>query len=131
MATKQNTTKKGLSTGTIIGIGAGVVAAAAATYFFFGPEGKKNRGKLKGWMIRMKGEIIEKMENAKELSEQTYQKIVDAVAARYEKQGISKEAVVGFAEMLKRQWKGFAKKHAPAKKAPAKKKTAKSAPKKS
>jgi gas vesicle protein len=127
MPTKQ----KKLSTGAIIGISAGVVAAAAATYFFFGPQGKKNRGKLKGWMIRMKGDIVEKMEQAKDLTEEAYHKIVDAAAQSYAKEGISKDMVTEFAQNLKKQWKGFSKaKKASAKKAVQKvvKKVAKKAP---
>jgi gas vesicle protein len=110
MTTKTNGKKKGLSTGAVIGIGAGVLATAAATYFFFGPEGKKNRNKLKGWMIRMKGEIVDKMEKAKDMSEEAYHKIVDAAAASYSKEGISTDAVKEFATTLKKQWKGFAQK---------------------
>jgi gas vesicle protein len=126
MATKQNNgKKKGLSTGAVLGIGAGVVAAAAATYFFFGPEGKKNRQKLKGWMIKMKGDIVEKMENAKDLTEAAYHKIVDAAAASYEKKGVSPEAVREFAAMLKRQWKGFSKPRPAPRKRAAKKATKK------
>lgn len=126
MPTKSNGgSKKGMSTGAIIGIGASVAAAAAATYFFFGPEGKKNRGKLKGWMIKMKGEIIEKMENAKDLTEAAYERIVDAAAKSYEKKGVSPEAVREFAGMLKRQWKGFTKQKKAAPKKAAAKKSAK------
>jgi hypothetical protein len=129
---KQNG-KKGLSTGAIIGISAGVAASAAAAYFFFGPEGQKNRKKLQGWMIKMKGEIVEKMESAKDLTEEAYHRIVDSVAASYEKKGVSPEMVQMLAASLKKQWKGFTgsgKKSASkksAKKAPVKKAAKKAA----
>ena len=45
---KQNSTKKkGMSTGAIIGIGASVAALGAASYYFFGPEGKKHQKNFK------------------------------------------------------------------------------------
>src|SRR3954462_15246802 len=126
---KKKTKNNNISAGTIAAVGAGVLALAAGSYYFFGPEGKKNRGKLKGWMIKMKGEIIEKMESTKDLTEAAYEKIVDAVASKYQKAGKLSEAEVRmFAEILKRQWKGISRKagmkSAPAKRAPAKKKAA-------
>jgi hypothetical protein len=100
------------STGTVVAVGAGVIALAAASYFFFGPEGKKNRNNLKGWMVKMKGEVIEKMEDAKDMSEAAYEKIVDAVAAKYAKAGkISEAEIRVFAGLLKQQWNGIVKSH--------------------
>lgn len=89
-----------------IGVGA-TLAVAAAAYYFFGPDGKKHRKTLRGWMIRMKGEIIEKMESAKEMSEAAYHQIVDAVAARY-KNAVQEGDLQTFVTQLKKQWKGFA-----------------------
>ena len=109
---KQKQKNGGSSAGTVAAVGAGVIAVAAASYFFFGPEGKKNRHSLKGWMIKMKGEVIEKMEDAKDVSEAAYEKIVDAVAAKYAKAGKVSEAEIRiFAAMLKQQWMGITKAH--------------------
>jgi hypothetical protein len=86
-------------------------------------------------MIKMKGEIVEKMENAKDLTEEAYHRIVDSVAASYEKKGVSPEMVQMLAASLKKQWKGFtggkktASKKSSAKKAPAKKAAKKTAKK--
>lgn len=100
------------STGTVVAVGAGVIALAAASYFFFGPEGKKNRDSLKGWMVKMKGEVIEKMEDAKDMTEAAYEKIVDAVASKYAKAGrVSEQEIRLFAGLLKQQWKGILKSH--------------------
>lgn len=123
---KKNNTKSKISTGTVVGIGAGIAALAAGSYYFFGPEGKKNRGKLKGWMIKMKGEIIEKMEDAGEMTEAAYHQIVDSVAEKYLG---TNDGVKAFAESLKRQWKGISKTTKSGKrKSTAKKTTAKKAP---
>jgi hypothetical protein len=48
---------KNSTLGKAVAVGAGVAALAAAGYFFFGPAGEKNRKKMKGWVIKMKGEI--------------------------------------------------------------------------
>jgi membrane-associated HD superfamily phosphohydrolase len=109
---KQIKNNESTSVGTIAAVGAGVIAVAAASYFFFGPEGKKNRHNLKGWMIKMKGEVIEKMEEAKDMTEAAYEKMVDAVAMKYAKAGkISEAEIRMFADMLKQQWKGIVKSH--------------------
>jgi len=136
MKKAQNKNNTGTSAGTIAAVAAGVAALAAGSYYFFGPEGKKNRGKLKGWMIRMKGEIVEKMENAKDLTEDVYARIVDSVAAKYAKGSKIAEAdIKALADSLKSQWKGISRSAAPkktaaAKKAPAKKTAPKTAAKK-
>ena len=62
----KKTNKKGLSAGAVVGIGATVAALGAAAYVLFGPEGKKNKKIIRGWAVKMKGEIIEKLEEAKE-----------------------------------------------------------------
>ncbi len=116
---KKTQTKKGVSAGKIVAIGAGVAAAAALSYYFFGPEGKKNQKKLKGWMVKMKGEVLEKIESAQDMTENAYHTIVDTVASQYAKNDTVAE-VKAFADNLKKQWKGIAK-TATAKKGVAKK----------
>ncbi len=66
------------------GVGIGMAAlAAAGTYFLYGKKGAKNRAKISGWMLKMKGEVLEKMENLPKLDQEAYHKLVDASAARY------------------------------------------------
>lgn len=90
-------------------IGAGMAALTAAGIYFFGAHGKKHRKELRGWMIKMKGEIIERMENAKEMTEDAYHKIIDSVTSQYRKHGkIAEEDLKVFADELKKQWKGIA-----------------------
>lgn len=125
---KKNTTA-GMSKGKIVAIGASMAALAAASYYFFGPNGKKNRTAAKGWMIKMKGEIVDKMEDAKEVTQDVYNAIVDKVAAGYAKNAKAHPELALYVETLKKQWKGIAASFAPKKKA-AKKAVRKVAPKK-
>jgi len=73
-------------TGKIIGAGIGLAAlAAAGTYFLFGERGAKNRAKIAGWSLKMKGEVLEKIEALKSIDREAYHELVDKVAARYAK----------------------------------------------
>ena len=68
----------------LIGAGIGVAAlAAAGAYFLYGKKGAKNREKITGWALQLKGEVLEKMEKLKEIDQEAYDKLVDETAARY------------------------------------------------
>lgn len=102
----KNKNKTSISTEKMVALGAGAVALAATSYYLFGPEGKQHRKQAKGWMIKAKGEIIEKLEEAKEISEPIYQGIVDSVVANYtNKSTVATEELKEFGDRLKGQWK--------------------------
>jgi gas vesicle protein len=102
--------KKGLSAKAVIGIGAGVAVLSAAAYVLFGPQGKKNRKVIHGWAVKMKGEIIEEFENAKELTESNYYDIIDRAQARYAKfKNVDKEELALLIKDIKRHWKAIKK----------------------
>jgi hypothetical protein len=69
----------------------------------------------------MKGEIIEKLEQAKEITEPVYHKIIDEVSAKYAKaKNIdAKDVEIAVAE-VKKHWKTMVKDAAPKKKVKAK-----------
>ena len=107
---KKTTSKKGLSTKAAIEIGAGVAALSAAAYVMFGPEAKKNRKIIRGWAVKMKGEIIEKFENAKELTEPVYHQIIDSVHEKYSKlKNVDQEELVKVISEIKKHWKAIKK----------------------
>jgi len=102
---KKVVSKKGSSVKAVIGIGAGVAALSAAAYMLFGPEGKKNRKIIKGWSVKMKGEIIEKFEEAKELTEPMYHQIVDAAKAKYAKvKNVDPKELEQVVSEIKKNW---------------------------
>lgn len=124
---KKDMNKKGISAGGVVAIGAGVAALAAASYYFFGPEGKKNQKKMKGWMIKMKGDIVDKMEDAQDMTEAAYHAIVDSVSSAYQKSSkVAASDVADYVTILKKQWRGISG----TLKKPAKKKAAPKAVKK-
>lgn len=117
---KKQEAPKNSHRGQVLGAGIVALTAAAVAYFLTGPNGKKHRTMLKGWMIKMKGEIVEKLENVKEITEPIFNKIVDEVARKYKKiKNIDAHDLEQAIEEIKSHWKSLSresKKHAPAKK---------------
>ncbi|OGY98405.1 MAG: hypothetical protein A2855_02655 [Candidatus Liptonbacteria bacterium RIFCSPHIGHO2_01_FULL_57_28] len=76
-----------MKTSKKVGIGVGLAAAAAAAaagaYFLYGKDGAKNRKAVKGWMLKARGEVMEKMEKLDKISETKYKEIVDSVVRGY------------------------------------------------
>lgn len=70
--------------GAKIGVGVGLAAlAAAGAYFLYGKNGAKNRKQVKSWALKIKGEVLEKLESLKEVNEEKYHTIVDQATDRY------------------------------------------------
>lgn len=110
-------TTKGISAKTAVGIGAGIAAISAGAYILFGPNGKKNRKAIRGWSVKMKGEIIEKFEQVKELTEPIYHQIVDGVKAKYAKlKNVDQKELEQVVTEIKKQWNTIKKDNAPKKK---------------
>jgi hypothetical protein len=89
---------------TEIGLAA---AGLAGAYLLYGVKNAaKNRKKVRGWTLKAKGEILEKLENAKEISEGRYHEIVDTVAKKYSTlKQIDQADVAAMANEAKRHWK--------------------------
>ncbi|HUD08541.1 MAG TPA: hypothetical protein VMQ48_00425 [Candidatus Saccharimonadales bacterium] len=91
-------------------IGASLAGLAATAYFFFGPKGKKRREHAKAWAIKMKGEVVEKLEKAREITEPIYREIIDSVARDYKKgKKASQPEIAALAADLKKHWKTMSK----------------------
>lgn len=98
--------KKGMSAKQVVGIGAGVAVLSAAAYILFGPNGKKNRKVIRGWTVKMKGEIIEEFEKTKDLTEAVYNNIIDKAQARYAKfNNVDKGELTDLVQDIKKHWK--------------------------
>ncbi len=116
-------------TGTALLVAGLAVAGAAAGYFLYGPDGKENRKKIKSWSLKAKAEVLERLEKAKEVSEETYTKIVDEVTARYEnKKGVEAGDIDKLKKELKKYWKNIQSEFASPKKASKSKKESSTTP---
>ena len=61
--------------------------------------------------MKAKGEVLEKLELAKEINEEVYQRIVDEVTAKYKTaQNVIPEEVEALSKELKSYWKQIQKK---------------------
>jgi hypothetical protein len=120
----------GMGNKMMIGAGIAALAAAAGAVFLYGTDaGKKKRTQIKGWMLKLKGEVLEQLETMQDWSEAAYHTAVDTVAEKYKQvknvDPVEWAAIVG---TLKNQWKliqrqvqGGSKKKSSAKKASSKK----------
>ena len=99
--------KKDNHTGAKVVAGLTMVAAAAGAYFLYGTsEGKKQTKKIKGWALKAKGEVLEKLENLKEVNQEKYDHIVDAVSSRYQKlKTVDPIELSAMVKELKSHWK--------------------------
>lgn len=107
--------KSGMGTGIAV---VATLAAAAGAYFIYGTkEGAKTKKKIKGWALKAKGEVLEKLENLKDVSEDKYKEVVASVMKKYEKMrdehGDDLDAVT---KELNGYWSHLKKHIAPAKK---------------
>ncbi len=109
MTQKSNNSQNGNDMGAKVAMGVGLAALAAATagaVFLYGTDaGKKKRKQIKGWMLKAKGEVLEQMENMKDLSEDAYTAVVDSVAKKYESmKDVDPVEVAALVRDLKSYW---------------------------
>jgi hypothetical protein len=79
---------------------------AASAYFLMGPNAKKNQKHAKAWAIKMKGDVVEKLEAARSVTEPIYHEIINSVAAKHEKgKKTTPEEIMELAKELKKHWK--------------------------
>jgi len=95
---------------TLAFLGASLAGIAATAYFFFGPKGKKNQKHVKAWAIKMKGDVIEKLETARDITEPVYHEIIESVAKEYKKGKKAGQIEINeLANDLKKHWKTISK----------------------
>ncbi len=97
-----------------LAVAALAAATAAGAYFLYGSKhAARNRKRVRGWMLKARGEVLEKMEQARELQESDYKKIVDTVTGKYkELKSTNVKEVEALAKELKAEWKEISKKAA-------------------
>jgi len=116
MATKKTkTTKKvDISTNQKIGMGVGLTAAAVAAagaYFLYGSDNaSKNRKQVKSWALKAKAEVLEQLEDAKQMTTEEYEQVIAAVAGTYASaKGATKKDLKEFTTEMQDHWKKIEK----------------------
>lgn len=80
----KETSKTTSKAGALIASIAGLTAAAVGAYYLYGhKDAAKNRAKVKGWMLKAKGEVLEELEKTKDVTESAYMGAIDTVAEKY------------------------------------------------
>lgn len=111
---KQSKKDNSLSGGEKVGIGVALTTAAVAAagaYFLYGsPNASKNRKTVKSWALKAKGEILEVLEKAGNLTAEEYQEAVEKVLAGYSQLNtISKNELADFRKEMMEHWGKIAK----------------------
>ena len=118
MATKKSKSntksKTDITTNQKIGMGVGLTAAAVAAagaYFLYGSDSAaKNRKAVKSWTLKAKAEVLERLEDAKEMTADEYEELIATVAGTYSGvKGASKKELKEFASEMQDHWKQIEK----------------------
>ncbi len=100
-----------------IGLGAAAVAAAGAYFLYGSKSAPKNRKAVKSWALKAKAEVLEKLEDASEMTQKEYEDLIKSVAGAYAgAKNASKKDLVEFSKEMKDHWKQIEKAAAPLKK---------------
>ena len=107
--TKRTRTKKDLSATQKVKLGVGITAAAVAaagTYFLYGAQdAKKNRTKVRSWALKAKAEVLEALEQAKHMTPEEYEALVEGVVGSYGKlRNVTNTELKAFEKEMKSHW---------------------------
>ena len=93
-----------------VGLTAAAVAAAGAYFLYGSKNAAKNRKTVKSWALKAKAEVLEKMEEAKDMTEEEYHEVINAVAGTYEGlKNATKGDIKDFKAEMKEHWKAIEK----------------------
>ena len=94
---------------------AALAAAAAGVYFLYGSkDAAKTRKQVKSWSLKMKAEILEKIEKLKDIDQKVYQDIVDQASKKYAAlKGVEVAEVAAVSKELSSHWRAINKKITP------------------
>jgi len=91
-------------------LGALVAAAAGAYYVSNSKDSKKHMKKIKGWALKAKGEVLERLEKFKEVDEGMYNDVVDTVMKKYKNvKDIDTSELVAVSKELQGHWSNIKK----------------------
>ncbi|MEX2514946.1 MAG: hypothetical protein WD335_02330 [Candidatus Paceibacterota bacterium] len=100
--TEENHEEKKSHTGIVAGLSA---ALAAGAMYFYGPDGDRRRNNFRGWILKTKGEVLDKLEEAESLTKERYNEIVDAAVEKFATGRAKKEQEVEvIRQELKSNW---------------------------
>lgn len=111
-AVKKTAAPEAKSNAVGIGIGLSTAAVAAASaYFLYGSKSAaKNRKAVKSWALKAKAEVLEKLEDAQEMTQAEYEQLIKSVGSAYAgAKNASKKDIIDFSKEMKDHWKSIEK----------------------
>lgn len=82
-----------------------IVSAVAGVIYLYGRDGRQRRKRVRGWMLQMKGEIMERLTRLEEVSKDKYKQIIDKVSSQFAQQKrVHQEDIDRIRERLKGHW---------------------------
>ena len=113
MKTSNGVDKKTSNAGKVagvLGLLAGAAVAIAAGYYFYGKGGRQHRKEAAAWTKKAKLEILEKIKQMKDVSQEAYDKVVEGVLAKYKLiKNIDLKELQNFGDELKAHWAEISK----------------------
>ncbi len=89
-------------------VGAGLAAVAGYYFLSDSKEAKTRRKQLRGWMLRFRADVMDQLEEAKEISAEKYEEAVDTIKEKYENiKDVDKAELEELAGELKGHWEGI------------------------
>ena len=99
---------KSTNKGGVTGLATALVGAVAAGFYLYGPEGAQARVKIKAWSLKARAEVLEQIEKARDISDESYAELVDRVTARYGKlKTVGEVEALKLNKELKRHWRAI------------------------
>lgn len=103
-----------------VGLTAAAVAAAGAYFLYGSKDSDKNRKAVKSWALKAKADVLERLEDAKNMSQDEYDNLVHSVADAYSGvKGATKTDLKTFKSEMKDYWTAIEASAKPAAKAAA------------
>lgn len=95
----------------VAGVGlTALAAAAAAGYYFTGPNGKKHRKIVNAWSEKAKKEMLAKIKQMKNLSKETYLEASNEIISKYKDiKNIDPKELSELGKELKGHWNNISK----------------------
>lgn len=126
-----NNGKKSDAASIGIGLSAAAVAAAGAYFLYGSKSAAKNRKAVKSWALKAKAEVLEKLEDAQQMTQREYEELVKSVSGAYSgAKNASRKDLVDFTKEMRDHWKSIERAAGPLKKKAAPKAIKSAAPKK-
>lgn len=98
-----------LTVGKVITAASAVTALVAGAFLLSGERGQKNRTMMRGWAVQAKGEVMEELENLKEVTQDKYLEIVDVVLKRWQStKKVGEKDLAKLGKELRSYWRDIA-----------------------